>query len=120
MAQRQDVRRDTNLPEGIKEPGGVATCVPPRFANARQPGATGLWITNKYDVWNVENGIIFKLGDPLEVFWFCEGREATREEVLKSIETGYPILLEAAQQEGKFAVSKLEAMKQQALALIPK
>lgn len=112
LAQRQDTRRDTNLPDNIKQPGGVAI--------ARQPGATGLWITNKYDVWNVENGIIFKLGDPLEVLWFCEGREATREEVLKSIETGYPILLEAAQQESKFAVSKLEAMKQEALTLIPK
>lgn len=51
LAQRQDYRRETNLPDGIKEPGGVAI--------ARQPGVTCLWVTSKYDVFNVGNGLIF-------------------------------------------------------------
>ena len=111
LAQRQDYRRDTNLPEGIKEPGGVAI--------ARQPGATCLWVTSKYKVVNAGNGLIFKIGDPLQVKWFREGRQATREEVLESINTGYPILEEMAIKEGNRAIAALEEMRENALKLIP-
>lgn len=111
LVQRQEERRYTNLPDGIKEPGGIAI--------ARQPGAVCLWITNKYDIWDLPNGLIFKLGDPIEVHWFREGRTATRDEVMHSIETGYPILLEAAQSEGIFAVQKLEQQRDRAMKLLP-
>jgi hypothetical protein len=111
LAQRQEYRRETNLPDGIKEPGGIVI--------ARQPGAICLWVTNKYDIWKVENGLIFKLGDPLQIKWFREGREATREEVLKSIDSGYPILYEAAAIEGEKAIASLEQMKADAMKLLP-
>lgn len=111
LAQRQEVRRETNLPDNIKEPGGVAI--------ARQPGATCLWVTNKYEVVKLPNGLIFKIGDPLEVFWYREGREATRSEVLHSIDTGYPILLEMAQLEGERAIAALENKRSEALKLLP-
>jgi hypothetical protein len=111
LAQRQDYRRETNLPEGVKEPGGVAI--------ARQPGATCLWVTSKYEVLNAGNGLIFKIGDPLQVKWFREGRQATREEVLESINTGYPILYEMAEKEGSRAIATLEEMRENALKLIP-
>ncbi|ACC81124.1 hypothetical protein [Nostoc punctiforme] len=102
----------TNLPQPIpKRILGIAI--------NRQPGATGLWVTSKYDVWHLPNGLIFKLGDPLRVSWFKEGREATREEVLESINSGYPILLEAAQIDGAGAVKKLEEMRDRALELLP-
>ncbi|MBD2364462.1 hypothetical protein H6G36_25370 [Anabaena minutissima FACHB-250] len=111
LSQRQDYRRETNLPEGIKEPGGIAI--------ARQPGVTCLWITTKYEVVQLPNGLIFKIGDPLEVHWFREGRCATREEALESINTGYPILYEMAQKEGARAIADLERKRSEALKLLP-
>ena len=111
LAQRQEVRRDTNLPEGVKEPGGVAI--------ARQPGVTCLWITTKYQVVQLPNGLIFKIGDPLEVHWFREGRQATRAEVLESIDSGYPILFDMATKEGEWAIADLENKRTQALRLLP-
>jgi hypothetical protein len=62
---------------------------------------------------------LFELGDPVEVLWFCHGRKATREEVLKSIESGYPLLLELAQQDGAEGVKALEEARDRALELIP-
>lgn len=111
LAQRQEVRRDTNLPEGVKEPGGVAI--------ARQPGVTCLWITSSYRVINLPNGLIFKIGDPLEVQWFREGRQATRAEVLESIDSGYPILFDMATREGEWAIADLESKRSEALKLLP-
>lgn len=112
LAQRQDYRRDTNLPEGVKEPGGIAI--------ARQPGVTCLWITTKYEVVRLPNGLIFKLGDPLEVLWYREARPATREEVLASIDSGYPLLLDMATKEGKWAIADLEDRRARAMNLLPK
>lgn len=111
LAQRQGSRRETNLPEDIKEPGGVAI--------ARQPGAICLWITHSYNIVELPNGLIFKIGDPVEVRWFREGRAATREEVLHSIDTGYPILLEMATKEGSRAIAALETMRSEAVKLLP-
>ena len=111
LIQKQETRRETNLPEGFKEAAGKAI--------ARQPGAVCLWVTNKYDIWQVENGLLFKLGDPLQIKWFREGREATREEVLESIDSGYPILYEAATIEGERAIASLEKMKLDAMKLLP-
>lgn len=111
LAQRQEVRREANLPTGIKEPGGVAI--------ARQPGAICLWVTHSYNVVELPNGLIFKIGDPVEVRWYREGRAATREEVLHSIDTGYPILLEMAQLEGARAIADLKSKRSEAMKLLP-
>ena len=112
LAQRQEHRRKTNLPEKIKEPGGIAI--------ARQPGVTCLWVTSKYEVFNAMSGLLFKIGEPLQIKWFREGRQATREEVLESINSGYPILQEMAMKEGTYALAALEEMKAITLELIPK
>ncbi|PHJ65042.1 hypothetical protein VF04_04480 [Nostoc linckia z7] len=111
LAQKQEVRRETHLPDNIKEPGGIAI--------ARQPGVTCLWITKSYKVINAGNGVVFKIGNPLKVEWFREGRQATREEVLESIDSGYPILMDMAIKEGKQSVNRLETMRLEALKLLP-
>lgn len=111
LAQRQEVRRETNLPEDIIEPGGIAI--------ARQPGAICLWVTKSYTFLKVPNGLIFKLGEPISVDWFKEGRKASKDEVLESINTGYPILLEMAAKEGESAIRKLEKMRDAAMKLLP-
>jgi hypothetical protein len=65
-------------------------------------------------------GVLFDLGPPLEVLWFCKGRPATRAEVLDAIDAGYPALMELAKLDGPSAIAELEGKKAIALTLIPK
>lgn len=111
LTQRQEERRDSHLPEGVTEPGGIAI--------TRQPGVVVLWVTRSYQEFRVANGLLFTLGEPLEVHWFREGRKATRAECLESIESGYPQLMELALLDGAEGVRHLEAKRQQALELLP-
>lgn len=50
----------------------------------------------------------------------AEGRPATRDEVVASIDSGLPILRADAEAEGSDAVADLEQMHSEALALIPR
>jgi hypothetical protein len=58
----------------------------------RNPGVTGVYTTRDFKPMRVHNGILFRLGEPEHVTWWCEGRPATRAEVTHSIETGLPLL----------------------------
>jgi hypothetical protein len=85
---------------------------------ARNPGAIVLW-ESSFKPFKVDNGWLIKLGDPVRTDWWTKGRQATREEALASIDSGYPILLEAAQREGPEAVEELVAMRWKALDYLP-
>lgn len=86
----------------------------------RNPGVTVLWTTLSYKVHRAPNGgALFHLGDPERVEYFAEGRTATRPEILASMESGLPILMKIADQEGAVAVAELEKMYGQALQLVP-
>ena len=100
----------------------------PRFKEAagfglkRNPGATCVWSTKSYQIFRPHggnDGILFSLGMPTEVMWFANGRRATREEVMASIDSGYPELLKLAQQEGREAVAALATKREVAMALVP-
>jgi len=114
LNQRERMRNAANLPHelGLSEPAGVGI--------DRQPGVSLLWITKSYRVMNVDNGILFKIGDPTAVEWFREGRPALRSEIMESIDSGYPILREAAESEGPAAIRELETARDRALTLVPK
>ena len=58
-----------------------------------------LWHTRNYEVFRVENGVLIQMGEPESVEWYAEGRRATREEVMESIESGLPNLLAIARLE---------------------
>lgn len=79
------VRREKGLPEEIEPPAGVS--IP------RNPGVVALWVVSSYNVVTVSNGILFDFGAPEFVEWYCQGREATRAEVIASIQSGLPALL---------------------------
>jgi hypothetical protein len=111
LIQRQEERRETHLPEGFQEQAG--------FGIKRQPGVVALWITKSYQPFKAPNGILFKLGDPIEVHWFREGRSASLAECLESIESGYPTLLEIASQDGAAGIQNLEKRKSEAMKLLP-
>lgn len=89
----------------------------------RNPGASAVWTTKKYRAERVPaahgKGVLFDIGDPVRVEWFAEGRPATRVEVEKSIEEGYPLLLEAAEKDGPSGLAHLAKATEAARKLLP-
>lgn len=89
-------RRERDLPEGVIDPAGISL--------RRNPGVVLIWITTGFKVLGLMGdgnggarpGMLFQIGDAVDTLWYCEGREATKEEVVESIESGIPLLREAA------------------------
>jgi hypothetical protein len=70
------------------------------FSLTRNPGVTMLWITNTYSVFNDGKGKpLLHMGEPNKVEWYAEGKPATKEQVLASIDSGLPALVAVAQKE---------------------
>jgi hypothetical protein len=87
-------REDENANALSKVVGGVGI--------QRNPGVAMLWTTNTYTVFDDgRGGRLLHMGEPNSVEWYASGRPATREEVLASIDSGFPALAEMAlKQEG--------------------
>lgn len=91
------VRRDGNMPEVTESPGIMLD---------RNPGVTALIASLRWQVWNPKqetgiggDGLLFEFGRIENVTWMAQGRLARREEVLGSIESGLPTLVEMAETE---------------------
>jgi hypothetical protein len=113
------VRRENDLPEGYASAPGVAIM--------RNPGVALVWVTRWYGIVSGQTadgrggeGILCRVGDPEEVFWYCEGREATRAEVWASIQGGLPTLMEAAALDGPGSVRSCQAALRAVERLLPK
>jgi hypothetical protein len=81
---------------------------------ARNPGCACLWTTLEWSTFKAYGGnpgTLIHLGEPRSVRWFAEGRSATREEIMTSVEGGYPLLEEAARAQSQDAVNELTAMR---------
>lgn len=106
------VRRDKHLPEGVADPAGVMI--------RRNPGVALVWSSR---TWKLKpdgaGGILFDLAEPTSALWFAEGRPATHAEVDASIQSGMPLLIDLAVQEGPRAVTLLAGMAQAVLPLMP-
>lgn len=81
------------------------------------PEASLIWITKSYKPMNTPKGALFQVGDPVETFWFKEGRPATRAEVLASIDKGLPYLRKVAAMED--AEDELDRYIGKAMKLLP-
>ena len=95
------VRRERGLPDDKIEPGGVMIL--------RNPGVALVYSSRDFSTFRVPNGILWDMGTaqpPLR--WFAEGRPATVGEIMRSIETGMPLLAEVAKNEGSEAMAELE------------
>lgn len=77
-------RRERGLPEDYSNLAGVML--------KRNPGVACVWFSRKPTVERVPGGVLFNVGEPSRVLWRCQGRAATRAEVLASIDSGYPLL----------------------------
>ena len=112
-------RTDETFEEGKKNAAGLMI--------ERNPGVTLLWYTRRHHLLTVRNrpgagdGVLFQLGRPFNVRWFCRGRTATRAEVLESIDTGYPLLRDAAEKhDGPEGIAHLETQLVTAMRLVPR
>jgi hypothetical protein len=88
----------------------------------RNPGVALVWITRSGSY--TPNIRLFHLGDPIKTRWFAHSREATRAEVLESIESGLPVLMKMAEEQdadegGVGAVDELNRRVEVAMKLIP-
>jgi hypothetical protein len=107
------VRREGGLPEEVTDPAGVML--------RRNPGVGLLWHTREYRVFKAPNGYLIRMGEPFEVAWWTQGRQATRQEVEEAIASGLPALLEACDAEEKPEDRKAARahLEEQRLALWP-
>jgi hypothetical protein len=82
------------------------------------PGAVLIWITKRYaPITDGRGGVLFEIGDPVEVYWYTEGRQASRAEILAAIDKGLPHLRKEAEQAN--ALDDLQAMIDRAMTLLP-
>jgi hypothetical protein len=100
-------RNEKNMPEH-DDPAGVMI--------KRNPGVALIWVTRDYRVITLPEGLLFRVGEPVEQKWFSEGRPAQREEILASLESGYPLLEAPAKEEGPKALAELDRAYKAVLA----
>jgi hypothetical protein len=110
LSQPRMRRNEKDLPEDGTAAG---------FALKRNPGCTLLWTTLSYRVFKAPNGMLLQVGEPESLEYFVEGRKATREEILESMQSGLPLLMQPAIEEGSDAVAELQAQYAKALELVP-
>jgi hypothetical protein len=105
-------RRVAGLPEDRDAPAG--------FGIKRNPGVALVWVTRSYKPFRAPGGVLFQVGEPEQTFWFAEGRCASRDEVMESVQSGLPLLYEAAHAQSEEAVMELDMMIARATRHFPK
>ena len=105
-------RNENDLPDGHT--------VPPGQFITRNPGVACVYTTLSYRRFDaMGSGKLIKLGEPTSVRWFAESKPASREEVMASIDSGYPLLLDMARKDGAEAIEELEFLMERAMSLLP-
>jgi hypothetical protein len=111
MVRPRQKRNEKGLPEEVMIAG---------VGLKRNPGACCLYETPLAHAFADGNGSwLIRLEPPVRVDWRAEGRPATREEVLASIDSGYPLLLEPARAQGAAALAELISLRAAAMRLLP-
>jgi hypothetical protein len=108
LSKPRMVRNEKDMPDGSTVAG---------IACMHNPGATLIWMTKSYKLMRVENGVLFQIGEPLELFWFKEGRKATRAEIDAAIAKGLPLLRKMAESEN--AMPELKGQIARMMKLLP-
>lgn len=108
LAQPRMVRNDKGLPEERCSVAGMIL---------RNPGVALVWVTRSYRVHQAEGGVLFRVGEPHDVSWWAQGREATRAEILASIDTGLPELRRHAEEQRM--AHELPGLIAKAMKLVP-
>ena len=110
-------------PHMVRREGGLAApiCQGAGMMIERNPGVTLLWFTYHHRILREPNGLLFQIGHPFRVAWYRQGHLATRAEVQEALDSGIPILRDAAlKYDGPDALPQLEAKIKQAHRYLPK
>jgi hypothetical protein len=113
---RPDMRRRTT---GLE--GELATHTP-GIAIARNPGVVAVWQSRNWQAYRSEaggRGLLFDIGDPTSVSWWCEGRSATGDEVRESIATGLPSLEAMIGPDDRRGMAQLRHMRRKVEGMLP-
>jgi hypothetical protein len=103
-------RREAGLPGEAQKPAGIML--------ERNPGVALVWTTKRPGLkTDPDGGALFDLGPPDSVVWYCEGREATHDEVMDSINSGLPSLMHYVNTESERRV--VDSFVAQAMKLVP-
>jgi hypothetical protein len=106
--------RRANLPEDIK--GHM-------YALPGNPGAVCIWITLDYKLYQVPGGSksdwLIRIGEPIEVLWYAEGKPATRQQILDSFDRRLGALQESARSESPEAEKALADQVDKTMQLLP-
>lgn len=102
LARPNMKRRENDLPVEREEPAGVGI--------RRNPGVTLVWVTRTFKTFNAPGGQLIEIGTPTEVRAYREGRRATPQEIMDSITSGFPLLAQAAAEEGVDALMELHRL----------
>jgi hypothetical protein len=121
LSRPQMVRRTDGMWEEAKKKPAAGVAV------LRNPGVTLLWFTRRYELQTVRgrpgagDGVLFHLGRPFKLEWYAKGRTATRAEIMESIDSGLPIIREAARtNDGPLGMEYLERQITEAMRLVPR
>jgi hypothetical protein len=79
----------------------------------RNPGCVAVWQTDSFKVFSTNHGKLFSIGEPVRIKWICEGRDATKDEVLESVNSGIGILQDQAKSQGADAMRDLTVRQAQ-------
>jgi hypothetical protein len=110
LAHPRARRNEKDLPEHGEQAG---------IALARNPGVVCLWETKTIKPFRAGAGVLFKLGDPERVDWYCEGRLATRGEVARAMLEGLPTLAAIAMEGGVAEMEAFDHARERVLPLLP-
>jgi hypothetical protein len=98
MAKRVDLEG-----KDYRNPGGVML--------ERNPGVSALWETNNYKiVYDANRNPLVQMGELKDLTFWAQGRPATADEILESIQTGLPALYALAKGESIMAQQELAEM----------
>jgi hypothetical protein len=105
LTQPRMRRNEKGMPDEVLS-GATTAGIPIR----RNPGVALLWTTRSYKLSHDRNGVLFHPDFPEHIEAYSEGREATLDEVMHSVATGVPILMEMAEKDGPEAVTLCQKM----------
>jgi len=90
------------------------------YHNPANPGVNLIWTSrNGHPMRAPDGNVLFDIGHPEHVEWYCRGRPATHTESMNALLRGAAFLREQAQQEGDDARLALEAQIPVAMRLVP-
>jgi hypothetical protein len=115
LTQPDRVYREKHLPTNTQEAAG--------FASKRNPGVAVLWTTREplhvFRAHAGKEGMLFRLGEPMMLAYYTEGRMATRPEIDAALEGGCEVLRATAAAEGQVALRLLATQIERARGLLP-